>query len=206
MHCNITDGDQPLQSLVVCNGQGNYSQCPHHIPRFLQGNISCYSLRLANLNITYICHNIRHIDRSLRLKKIQHILCLLIDLTGSCCTISSSMQQIFQFCISYWQNRWNQCLDFYVRWHILVMSLMTYQSSLFHYIDANILALCSFNYKLRNFPFSLCLFCTWFFCSLSFLCYLTYFSKFVHNLFIFQCYIINVLKIRHLNYDRQIFS
>ena len=44
---------------------------------------------------------LRHIDRSLRLKKIQHILCLLIDLTGSCCTISSSMQQIFQFCISY---------------------------------------------------------------------------------------------------------
>ena len=98
---NITDGDQSLQSLVVRNGQGNYSQCPHHIPCFLQGNISCYSLRLANLNITYICHNIRHIDGSLRLKKIQHILCLLIDLTGSCCTISSSMQQIFQLCISY---------------------------------------------------------------------------------------------------------
>ena len=98
---NITDGDQSLQSLVIRNGQGDHSQCPHHIPCFLQGNVTCHSLRLANLNVTYICHNVRHIDRSLRLKIVQYILRLLVDLSGSCCTIPSSMQQIFQFCISY---------------------------------------------------------------------------------------------------------
>ena len=97
--CNIADGDQSLQSLIIGDRQGNNSQCTHHIPCFFQGNLAGHTLRLTNLNIADIRHHIRYIDRWLCLKKVHDILGFLVDLTCTGCHISSPMQQIFQFCI-----------------------------------------------------------------------------------------------------------
>ena len=96
---NITNRNQSLQSLILCNWKCYHSQCSHHIPRFFQRNVSRYSLSLTDLNIRYICHYVCHVNRRLCLKIIQHILRLLVNLTCSGCTIAASVKQVFQFCI-----------------------------------------------------------------------------------------------------------
>ena len=93
---DVTDGDQSLQLLMICDRKSHHPQCPHHIPGFFQGNLTGDSLGLSNLNVPDIRHHILHILGRRYLKIIQHILRLLIDLPGAGRTVSTPAQTVFQ--------------------------------------------------------------------------------------------------------------
>ena len=93
---DISNSNQAFQLFLLCNRQRHHTQPPHQIPGLLQREIAAHAFRLAYLNISHLSHHIRHIHGCLRLKKVQHILGLLIQLSCPGSDIAASLHLIFQ--------------------------------------------------------------------------------------------------------------
>ena len=93
---DVADGNQALQLPLLRDRQGHHAQSAHQVPGLLQGQISLHALGLADLDILHLGHHIRHIDGRFRLKEIQHILRLLVQLARSGRDVAAPLQMVFQ--------------------------------------------------------------------------------------------------------------
>ena len=81
---NIADRDHALQIIVRrSNWQCDHVVVFHHGIRFFHRNRARYARHLMDFNFLYLRSRIRQITRCAHAKALQHILCLLVDLTGT---------------------------------------------------------------------------------------------------------------------------
>ena len=86
--CDITDRNHALQIIVRrSNRQCDHVVVFHHGIRFLHGNRARYARHLVNLNFLYLRSRIRQVAWRTHPKAFQHILGLLVDLTGTACHV-----------------------------------------------------------------------------------------------------------------------
>ena len=97
---DIADGNQTFNLLFLGNRQRHGSDAAHQVPCLLQGQIALYAFRLSDLDILYLCHHVSHIDRCFRLEEVQHVLRLLVQLSGTRRNVSAALQRILQIRIS----------------------------------------------------------------------------------------------------------
>ena len=80
---NISNGEKSLQhALFVPNGKRYNAVLPHKIPGIFQRHGFVHLRADPNIHVFYLRANVSNIPRSLYAKIIQHILGLLIDLSG----------------------------------------------------------------------------------------------------------------------------
>ena len=85
---DITDRDHALQIIVRrSNRQCDYIVVFHHGIRFFHGNRTRHARHLVNFNFLHLRSRIRQVARRTHPKAFQHILGLLVDLTGTACHV-----------------------------------------------------------------------------------------------------------------------
>ena len=97
--CDILNGNNALQHAIVYNGHGGFTQVSHFIPRIFQGNTLIQGGGGLNLHILHLCADMTDKFRRFHIKKIQHILCFVINLACSFRYKYTVIRFIFQCCI-----------------------------------------------------------------------------------------------------------